>query len=59
MTHQEFNHIYYKFTKNERGIRLHDPIETNGYELKEFLEFAIKLRETQVDQQLQMESLFN
>ena len=45
MTYQEFNHIYYKFTKNNRGIRPQDRIQTTGYELKEFLDYAIKKHE--------------
>ena len=51
MTHQEFNSIYYQFTKNERGIKLNETIRTNGYELKEFLEFAVqKVLQNQVSQ---------
>jgi hypothetical protein len=42
MTYQEFNHIYYKFTKNKKGIKPNDSIKTNGYELKEFVEFALQ-----------------
>ncbi len=42
MTYQEFNHIYYIFTQNPKGIKPMDKITTNGYELKEFVEFAIK-----------------
>ncbi len=42
MTHQEFNNIYYSFTGNERGIKPYDRLKTTGYELKEFVEFAIK-----------------
>lgn len=42
MTHQEFNHIYYKFTNNKKGIKPHDQIVTTGYELKEFVDFAFK-----------------
>lgn len=45
MTHQEFNCMYYRFTKNERGIRLKDQITTNGYELKEFVEFVLSKME--------------
>lgn len=41
MTHQEFNNIYYLFTKNEKGIKPTDVIKTNGSELKEFVEFAL------------------
>ncbi len=41
MTYQEFNHIYYTFTNNEKGIKPQDQIRTTGYELKEFLEHAI------------------
>lgn len=43
MTHQELNYIYYKFTNNKKGIKFRDNIIMNGYELKEFLEFGIKL----------------
>lgn len=42
MTYQEFNHIYYTFTKNQRGIKPQDKIHTTGYELKEFLDYAIE-----------------
>lgn len=55
MTYQEFNHIYYKFTKKHKGIRPMDKITTNGYELKEFLEFAMENMRKQKDNQL----LFN
>ena len=41
MTYQEFNHIYYKFTNSSKGIKPMDRITTNGYELKEFVEFAM------------------
>lgn len=53
MTYQEFNHIYFKFTKNEKGIRPQDRIHTTGYELKEFLDYAIeKYHESQIQNQL-------
>ena len=42
MTYQEFNHIYYKFTKSPKGIRPMDQITTNGFELKQFVEFAME-----------------
>ncbi len=41
MTYQEFNNIYYTFTKNKKGIQPNDSIRTNGYELKEFIEHAL------------------
>ena len=41
MTHQEFNHIYYLFTRNKNGIKPSDRITTTGRELKEFIEFTI------------------
>lgn len=41
MTHQEFNHIYYLFTQNEKGIKPSDRITTTGEELKEFVEFSL------------------
>ncbi len=50
MTYQEFNHIYYSYTKSKRGIRPMDQITTNGYELKEFLEFALKKIEINTNQ---------
>lgn len=57
MTYQEFNHIYYKFTKSNKGIKPMDRITTNGYELKEFVEFAMNnLHETR-NSQLSFESL--
>lgn len=43
MTYQDFNYIYYRFTKNKRGIRPYDRISTDGYELKEFVELAIDI----------------
>lgn len=42
MTYQDFNNIYYTFTKNKKGIRPYDQITTTGSELKEFIEHAIK-----------------
>lgn len=42
MTYQDFNHIYYTFTKNRNGIRGQDRIQLTGYELKEFIEYAIE-----------------
>ena len=41
MTYQEFNHIYFLFTKNKKGIRHNDKISTTGDELKTFVEFAM------------------
>ena len=38
MTHQDFNHIYYKFTGNKHGIKPSDQLSTTGQELKEFVE---------------------
>ena len=52
MTYQEFNHIYYKFTNEGSGIRPVDRISTSGYELKEFVEFALKTRLQEEDSQL-------
>ena len=55
MTHQEFNNIYYSFTGNERGIKPYDRLKTTGYELKEFLEFAMKkLQRDSSNNQVQM-----
>ncbi|MBL4604587.1 MAG: hypothetical protein JKY02_02680 [Flavobacteriaceae bacterium] len=42
MTHQDFNHIYFKFTGNNKGIKPKDFIKTSGKELKEFVEFVLK-----------------
>ena len=42
MTYQEFNHIYYKFTKSPQGIKPMDKVTTNGFELKQFVEFALE-----------------
>jgi len=42
MTYQDFNHIYYTFTKNEKGIKPYDKITTTGDELKEFVEHAMR-----------------
>ncbi len=42
MTHQEFNHIYYKYTQNKKGLRPVDTLIITGFELKEFLDFAIE-----------------
>ncbi|MFY0629809.1 MAG: hypothetical protein JXR05_05470 [Flavobacteriaceae bacterium] len=41
MTHQDFNHIYFKFTGNKQGIKPKDAIRTSGEELKEFAEFVL------------------
>jgi len=56
MTHQEFNHIYYLFTNNEKGIKPYDKLKTTGYELKEFVEFAVNrvLRDSSTSYQTQM-----
>ena len=50
MTHQDFNDIYYAFTKNEKGIKPHDRITTTGFELKEFIEFAVNKLNRREDQ---------
>lgn len=42
MTQQDFNHLYYRFTGNKKGVRLSDQLQTTGKELKEFLEFALE-----------------
>ncbi|MFY0629585.1 MAG: hypothetical protein JXR05_04335 [Flavobacteriaceae bacterium] len=42
MTHQDFNHIYVKFTGNKKGIKSSQHITTTAEELKEFVEFALK-----------------
>lgn len=57
MTHQEFNHIYYKFTNSKQGIRPMDRITTSGYELKEFVEFAMQNLQQSQNQQLSFDSL--
>lgn len=57
MTYQEFNHIYYKFTKSDKGIKPFDSIKTNGYELKEFVEFAMQKTAEQQNQQLTFDAL--
>lgn len=44
MTHQDFNHIYVKFTGNKKGIKSYDSIKTTGEELKDFVEFALKAK---------------
>jgi len=46
MTHQDFNHIFYKFTGNKNGVKPTDRFSTTGKELKDFVEFA--LRHTQL-----------
>ncbi len=56
MTYQEFNHIYYKFTQSSKGIKPMDKITTSGYELKEFVEFAIR-KTTPQDNQLTFDAL--
>ena len=57
MTYQEFNHIYYKFTQSSKGIRPMDRITTSGYELKEFVEFAMQNVRDSQSQQLSFDSL--
>ena len=42
MTHQEFNYIFYKYSSNKKGIKLKDKLILTGYELKDFLDFAIE-----------------
>jgi hypothetical protein len=44
MTHQDFNHIYVKFTGNKKGVKSYDQINTTGGELKDFVEFALKVK---------------
>ena len=41
MTHQDFNHFYFKFTGNKKGIRLSDRLCMTGYDLKEFIAMII------------------
>lgn len=57
MTYQEFNHIYYKFTQSPKGIKPMDQITTNGYELKEFVEFALQKSISDKNSQLTFDSL--
>lgn len=54
MTYQEFNHIYYKFTNSPKGIKPMDKITTNGYELKEFIEFAMRNIRSEKDTQISL-----
>lgn len=42
MTNQDFNHIFYKFTGDRKGIKPTDQLSTTGKELKDFVEFALK-----------------
>ena len=42
MTHQEFNHLFYKHTKSKKGIKPMDTFLITGFELKEFVDFAIE-----------------
>ncbi len=49
MTHQDFNHIYFKFTGNKKGIKPSDYIKTSGKELKEFVEFALEINSLKPD----------
>ncbi len=49
MTYQEFNNIYYLFTKEKRGVKPWDRLNTTGDELKEFVEFAIKKLQNDAD----------
>ena len=42
MTYQDFNHIYYTFTRNKRGVKPYDKLTMTGDELKSFLEHGIK-----------------
>lgn len=57
MTYQEFNHIYYKFTQSSKGIKPMDRITTSGYELKEFVEFAMQKAAAEQNSQLTFDSL--
>ncbi len=45
MTHQDFNHLYYKFTGNKKGVKPTDHLKTTGEELKDFVEFVLQSRE--------------
>ena len=45
MTHQEFNHIYYTYTKDEKGLRYTSKFTLTGEELKDFVEHAIVCHE--------------
>jgi hypothetical protein len=42
MTQQDFNHIFYKFTGDKKGIKPSDHLSTTGKELKDFVEFVLK-----------------
>lgn len=42
LTYQEFNHIFYKYTNQKRGVRYTNRYTLTGEELKEFVEHAIK-----------------
>ncbi|MEQ6124969.1 hypothetical protein AAON49_12240 [Pseudotenacibaculum sp. MALMAid0570] len=52
MTNQEFNHIFNKYTKNKNGIKLKDKIVLTGYELKDFVGFAIDTLKKKVENKL-------
>lgn len=49
MTHQDFNHIYVRFTGNKKGVKYHERITTSAEELKEFVEFALKVNSLKTD----------
>ena len=42
MTFQEFNHLYYKFTKDKKGVKPYSQLSVSGEELKKFLEFSME-----------------
>ena len=50
MTYQDFNNIYYTFTKSKKGIKPYDRITTTGFELKEFVEHALQKVNANIDQ---------
>ncbi|MBL4605465.1 MAG: hypothetical protein JKY02_07365 [Flavobacteriaceae bacterium] len=54
MTHQDFNNMYYTFTNDKKGVRYNSRIFISGNELKEFVEYAIKLHLNNAESQQSM-----
>lgn len=56
MTHQDFNHLFYLFTKNKSGIKPNSKYSMTGRELQNFVQFCL---EHQIQEQLKAQTILN